>query len=73
MAEAILCGVAQTIIENLGSAAFEKFRPLEYYGLPWKHQEHGVQNTSCPSGCIGAAERQSSSQSLARKAQGHFL
>ena len=28
MAEAILCGVAQTIIENLGSAAFEKFRPL---------------------------------------------
>ena len=28
MAEAILCGVAQTIIENLGSAAFEKFGPL---------------------------------------------
>ncbi|KAK9988444.1 hypothetical protein SO802_028683 [Lithocarpus litseifolius] len=28
MAEAILCGVAQTIIENLGSATFEKFRPL---------------------------------------------
>ncbi|KAF3947548.1 hypothetical protein CMV_026332 [Castanea mollissima] len=28
MAEAILCGVAQTIIENLGSAAFENFGPL---------------------------------------------
>ncbi|KAK4591910.1 hypothetical protein RGQ29_016395 [Quercus rubra] len=28
MAEAILCGVTQTIIENLGSAAFEKFGPL---------------------------------------------
>uniref|UniRef100_A0A7N2LCE7 Uncharacterized protein n=1 Tax=Quercus lobata TaxID=97700 RepID=A0A7N2LCE7_QUELO len=28
MAEAILCGVTQTIMENLGSAAFEKFGPL---------------------------------------------
>ena len=28
MAEAILCGVAQNIIENLGSAAFEKFGPV---------------------------------------------
>ncbi|XP_050283880.1 putative disease resistance protein RGA1 isoform X2 [Quercus robur] len=28
MAEAILCGVTQTIMENLGSAAFENFGPL---------------------------------------------
>ncbi|XP_030963349.1 putative disease resistance protein RGA3 [Quercus lobata] len=41
MAEAILCGVIQTIMENLGSAAFENFGPL------WnvKDDIESIQNT----------------------------